>query len=179
MQVTLAQCYPRLMREKLWKIQVFLSGIPISQESLHVEITDEDNTHHFLRCQGYCSLWAHSTRPNSQPNLLCGNFEAITWILHRDWIFAHLLLSFLVLAVTLRCFDSTLVTQNWNNRNNRWGYFSQYTRPPILLSSRYRWAPSPGVKRPGREADHSPSSRSEVRNAWSYNFTSPYALMAW
>jgi len=37
-----------------------------SKERLHVEITNKDNMHHFLRYQGYCSLWLHSTRPNSQ-----------------------------------------------------------------------------------------------------------------
>jgi hypothetical protein len=26
----------------------------------------------------------------------------------------------------------------------------------------------PGVKRPGREADHSPQSSAEVKNAWRY-----------
>jgi hypothetical protein len=30
-----------------------------------------------------------------------------------------------------------------------------------------------GVKRPGREADHSPPSSAEVKNAWSYTPTSP------
>jgi hypothetical protein len=30
-----------------------------------------------------------------------------------------------------------------------------------------------GVKRPGREANHSPPCSLEVNNAWSYNFTSP------
>jgi hypothetical protein len=30
---------------------------------------------------------------------------------------------------------------------------------------------SMGVKRPGREADHSPPSRAEVKNAWSYTST--------
>jgi hypothetical protein len=29
----------------------------------------------------------------------------------------------------------------------------------------------PGVKRPGREADHSPPSSVEVKNAWSYTST--------
>jgi hypothetical protein len=47
--------------------------------SSHVEIIDEDNAHYFLRYQGYCSLSIHLTRPNSQPSLLCGNTEAITW----------------------------------------------------------------------------------------------------
>jgi hypothetical protein len=37
----------------------------------------------------------------------------------------------------------------------------------------------PGVKRPGREADHSPSSRAEVKNAWSYTSTPQYVFMAW
>jgi hypothetical protein len=38
------------------------------------------------------------------------------------------------------------------------------------------WVPrvlSPGVKRPGREADHSPPSSAEVENAWSYTSTPP------
>jgi len=36
----------------------------------------------------------------------------------------------------------------------------------------------PGVKRPGREADHStPSSAS--KNGWSYTSTPQYAFMAW
>jgi len=35
--------------------------------------------YNFLRYQGYCSLWMHSTTPNSQPSLLCGNTEAVTW----------------------------------------------------------------------------------------------------
>jgi len=29
----------------------------------------------------------------------------------------------------------------------------------------------PGVKRPGREADHSPPPSAEVKNAWSYTST--------
>jgi hypothetical protein len=33
----------------------------------------------------------------------------------------------------------------------------------------------PGVKRPGREADHSPPS-AEVKNAWSYTATPPVGL---
>jgi hypothetical protein len=31
-----------------------------------------------------------------------------------------------------------------------------------------------GVKRPWREADHSPQSNAEVKNAWSYAFTPPH-----
>jgi hypothetical protein len=42
------------------------------------------------------------------------------------------------------------------------------TQPPV------QWVPGalfPGVKRPGRGANHSPSSRAGVKNAWSYTFT--------
>jgi hypothetical protein len=35
------------------------------------------------------------------------------------------------------------------------------------------------VKRPGREADHSPPSSAEVRNAWSYTSTPQYVFKAW
>jgi hypothetical protein len=37
----------------------------------------------------------------------------------------------------------------------------------------------PGVKRPGREADHSHSSSIEVKNAWSYTCTHPHVFVAW
>jgi len=34
----------------------------------------------------------------------------------------------------------------------------------------------PGVKRPGREADHSPPSSPEVKNMWRYTSTPPIHL---
>jgi hypothetical protein len=37
----------------------------------------------------------------------------------------------------------------------------------------------PGVKRPQREADHSPPSSAEVKDAWSYTSTPQYVFMAW
>jgi hypothetical protein len=49
------------------------------------------------------------------------------------------------------------------------------TQPPI------QWvmgALSPGVKRPGREADHSPPTSSEIKNTWIYTFTLPYIFVA-
>jgi hypothetical protein len=49
------------------------------------------------------------------------------------------------------------------------------TQPPI------RWVPgtpSPRVKWPKREADHSPTS-AEVKNAWRYTSTFKYVFMAW
>jgi hypothetical protein len=50
------------------------------------------------------------------------------------------------------------------------------TQPPI------QWVPgalSLEVKRPGLEADHSPPSSVEVKNASSYTSTPQYAFMAW
>jgi hypothetical protein len=44
-----------------------------------------------------------------------------------------------------------------------------------------QWVPAivtPEVKRPPREADHSPPPSSEVKNAWSYTSTPQYVLMA-
>jgi hypothetical protein len=35
------------------------------------------------------------------------------------------------------------------------------------------------VKQPGREADHSPPTSAEVKNAWSYTSTPQYTFMAW
>jgi hypothetical protein len=43
-----------------------------------------------------------------------------------------------------------------------------FTQPPI------RWVPgalSQGVKRPGREADHSPPASTEVKKMWIYTIT--------
>jgi hypothetical protein len=39
-----------------------------------------------------------------------------------------------------------------------------YKPPSQLVAER----PSPGVKRPGREVDHSPPSSAEIKNEWSY-----------
>jgi hypothetical protein len=49
------------------------------------------------------------------------------------------------------------------------------THPPI------RWVPralSPGIKRPGREADHLPPASDEVKEMWIYTSTPPYAFIA-
>jgi hypothetical protein len=50
------------------------------------------------------------------------------------------------------------------------------TQPPI------QWVPgalSQGVKRPGREADHSPPANAEVKKMCIYTSTPPYAFMAY
>jgi hypothetical protein len=49
------------------------------------------------------------------------------------------------------------------------------TQPPI------RWVPgviSPGVKRPGREADYWPPTSAEVKKTWVCTSTPPYVFMA-
>jgi hypothetical protein len=52
---------------------------------------------------------------------------------------------------------------------------SRPTQPPIqwLLGVLSR-----GVKRPGREDDHSRPASAEVKKIWIYTFTPPYAFMA-
>jgi hypothetical protein len=50
------------------------------------------------------------------------------------------------------------------------------TLPPI------QWVPgalSPGVKRSGHEAEHSPPASVEVKDEWSYTSTPQCAFMAW
>jgi hypothetical protein len=50
--------------------------------------------------------------------------------------------------------------------------------PPSFLSNGYRGFFLPEVKRPGREADHSPPNSAEVKKIWVYTATPPYAFMA-
>jgi hypothetical protein len=38
------------------KFVIEAADIPTTHESSHIEITKEDNAHHFLRYHGYCSL---------------------------------------------------------------------------------------------------------------------------
>jgi hypothetical protein len=49
------------------------------------------------------------------------------------------------------------------------------TQPPIQWVSE---AVSSGIKRPGREADHSPPTSAEVKKTWIYTFTPPHVFMA-
>jgi hypothetical protein len=49
---------------------------------------------------------------------------------------------------------------------------------PNILSIGYRGAFSPGVKRPKREADHSPPASVEVKKMWIYTSTYSHIFMA-
>jgi hypothetical protein len=61
--------------------------------------------------------------------------------------------------------------------------FAAASRPALgLTQSSIQWAPwslFPGIKRPGRGADHSPPSSGEVRNVWSCTYTHPCLFVAW
>jgi hypothetical protein len=46
----------------------------------------------------------------------------------------------------------------------------------LLFTTACTPAPSLGVKRPGREADHPPPSNADVKNAWLYTSTPPTRL---
>jgi hypothetical protein len=50
------------------------------------------------------------------------------------------------------------------------------TQPPIQWVTRALFLE---VKRPWREADHSPPFSVEVKNAWNYTSTPQYSFMAW
>jgi hypothetical protein len=55
-------------------------------------------------------------------------------------------------------------------------FYLHRTQPHI------QWVPGTpflGVKRPGHEADHSPPSSADVKNAWSYTSTPQYVFMSW
>jgi hypothetical protein len=49
--------------------------------------------------------------------------------------------------------------------------------PPSLLSNGYRGLFPRNVKRPEREAAHSPPTSAEVKNTWVYTSTPPYIFM--
>jgi hypothetical protein len=49
----------------------------------------------------------------------------------------------------------------------------KHTQPPI---QRVQGALSSGIERPGREANHSPPTSSDVKNAWSCTSTPPISF---
>jgi hypothetical protein len=85
-------------------------------------------------------------------------------------------------------FSSSLVTNripNYNEENSRYGksfLFSTTSRPTLgPTQPPIQWvpgAPSPGVKRQGRETDHSPPSSAEVKNGGAIPPLPPFAIMA-
>jgi hypothetical protein len=61
--------------------------------------------------------------------------------------------------------------------------FATASRPALgPIQPPNQWVPgavTPGVKWPGRKADHSPPSSADVKNEWSYNSAPPYVFLAW
>jgi hypothetical protein len=60
-------------------------------------------------------------------------------------------------------------------------HFSISSRPALeSIQPLIKWVPGlfPGVKRQGREADHSPPTNAEVKKMWIYTSTPLYVLMA-
>jgi hypothetical protein len=57
--------------------------------------------------------------------------------------------------------------------------FATASKPALEPTQWVAEALSPGVKRPGREADHSPPTSAEVKNAWSYTSIPQYVFIAW
>jgi hypothetical protein len=60
--------------------------------------------------------------------------------------------------------------------------FSKSSRPALgSTQPPMQWvlgALSPGVKRPEREADHSPPTSAEIKRMWTYTSTTPYTFMS-
>jgi hypothetical protein len=71
----------------------------------------------------------------------------------------------------------------WSSSPGRFKSFLFTTPSRLALrptQSPIQWVPSalsPGVKRPGREADHSPPTSAEVKKTWIYTFTPPYVFV--
>jgi len=130
MQVTLVQCSPRLMGKKLWKSQVFLSGIPTIQQNSHVEITDEDTVRYFLLYQGYCLLWIRSTRLNNQGNLLWKYGSGyVNLYLEKAWIFGSTtgFSTVTILQLTKRSLSSRFLPKKidyWRGTPNLFPWFA-------------------------------------------------------
>jgi hypothetical protein len=64
------------MGEKLWKRKMLLNDINCWNRA-HILTPNYGNVHHFLRYQGYCSLWIHSTRPDNYMEILKRLHEAL------------------------------------------------------------------------------------------------------
>jgi hypothetical protein len=71
----------------------------------------------------------------------------------------------------------------FNSRQEKW--WESLSSPPrphrpwAPPSQCLSWGFIPEVKRPGREAGHSPPFSADVKNVWGYASTPPYVFMAW
>jgi hypothetical protein len=86
---------------------------------------------------------------------------------------SNFLLSPVISSLLVQIFSSA---QNLTTVQNRWYTFQNGSGAhpasyPIGIRGSF-----PGLKRPGREADHSPPSSAKVKNAWSYTSIPPIRL---
>jgi len=102
--------------------------------------------------------------------------DAVKRIAARKWIMFWFFLSYLRMLFQLY----RLYSFECRWKGKRIFLLATASRPTLgPTQSPTQWLP--GVKRSGREADHSPPSSAEVevKNAWSYTSTPPIAFMAW
>jgi hypothetical protein len=82
-------------------------------------------------------------------------------------------------------YDCNMSWNSWFESQQGLGIFLYTTMSRLALGPTHppiQWVPgtlSLGVKRPGREADHSPPSSAKVKNVWNYASPPQYMAMAW
>jgi hypothetical protein len=104
----------------LTKFATETAVISMTQGSLHVEIANEDIAHNFFQYQGYRSLLIYSTRPDSQPSLLCGNTHVHEHV-HRKRLELLPSIGFSTIAMlqlTKRALSSSFWPKNWLLKRN-------------------------------------------------------------
>jgi hypothetical protein len=118
---------------------------------------------------------------------------------HKMWFFRKSVLIYVNCSYSA----GTIITESWDSavgiatgyafdyrgsRSSSRGrvknfLFSTSSRPALgTTQPLIQWVPgvlSPGLKRPGREADNSPPTNAEVKKMWIYTSTPPYAFMVW
>jgi hypothetical protein len=112
------------------------------------------------------------------------SFAAITLCVASQRVFIVVSVYFVIDSVR-----KLLDTPSYNSPHSQLSQCSRsfaYFQYPMLFFRRVgstgEWVPedlSPRIKRPGREADHSPPRSAEVKNEWSYTSTHQYVFMAW
>jgi hypothetical protein len=104
-----------------------------------------------------------------------------------EWVFWFKKLSCQTLGVGIaKWYNADYGLDDWWFESRQWlaiFIFTTVSRlalgPTQLPIQWVSGALSLGVKRPGREADHSPPYSTKIKNAWSYTSTPQYAFMAW
>jgi hypothetical protein len=129
------------------------------------------------------------------------NLLIFVWDIHSDWIvsitYSDWIVSITYLSVlrSLKSHDSSvgIIALGYGLDDRSSGFDSRRGLGIFLFTTAFRtalgptqppiqWVPgalSLGIRRPGCEAEHSPPSSAEVKNACSYTSTPQYVFMAW